>query len=102
MPHRCRGAPLKLCLVGILFGSSLGELNELVTDDITTCGRTVGTLSPGTQRSSRLDFNRSAGADQFPNLVHLFVRHRNASVSPVMQSVCLSHESVILREAVQH
>src|SRR5947207_15184210 len=31
MPHRCRGAPLKLCLVGDFYlVLRLGELNELV------------------------------------------------------------------------
>jgi len=55
------------------------------------------------QRSkSRFDVNGSADPDQFPNLVHLVVRDRDASVGPVMQSVCLSHKSVLLRKSVQH
>src|ERR1035438_1396461 len=52
--------------------------------------------------SSWVDFNRSTHSNQFPNLIHLFVRNRNASVGPIVQRMSLSHECELLGKAVQH
>jgi len=48
------------------------------------------------------DFDRRADVNQLPNIVHLFVRDGDATVRPVMQSVCLPHPRVLFRQSVQH
>jgi hypothetical protein len=48
------------------------------------------------------DFDRRADVNQLPDFVHFFVRDGDATIRPVMHSVCLPHPRVLLRQSVQH
>ena len=62
----------------------------------------INPIEPTRDYPSRSNFDRSTDADHFPDFVHLFVRDRDASVRPVVQSVCLPHPRVLLRKSMQH
>src|SRR4029078_5783290 len=51
---------------------------------------------------SGLDFDRCAHAHQIPQVAPFFIRYRDASVGPIMQSMRLPDPRILLRKPVHH